>query len=277
MLSRTHRMAPIGVALGTLALVAACSQPGTPVSPSSQSASAAVIGVAEREQVELCKVYAVVVGPAVTFNVSVDVGRDGDVDTTFQVVLSDGQCQEIWNGGNDSLTITEVVPTGFTPTIVRTIQQGNNPPNTEAPVSSNTITAVASGDRGDRVVFTNTGTLPPPPPPGDQGCTPGYWKQDQHFDSWTAPFTPTTLFDDVFEDAFPGLTLLDVLNLGGGGLNALGRHTVAALLNAASSGVEYPLTTTQVINGFNGVFPGGDFETLKNRWAGFNELGCPLN
>ena len=37
-----------------------------------------------------------------------------------------------------------------------------------------------------------------------------------------------------FDDAFPGMTLLEVLSQGGGGLNALGRHTVAALLNAAS-------------------------------------------
>ena len=81
----------------------------------------------------------------------------------------------------------------------------------------------------------------------------------------------------MFEDAFPGKTLLEVLENGGGGLDALGRHTVAALLNAASSGVDYDLTTAQVISAFNAVFPGGDYETLKNRFAGFNEQGCPID
>jgi hypothetical protein len=79
----------------------------------------------------------------------------------------------------------------------------------------------------------------------------------------------------VFDDAFPGMTLLQVLELGGGGLNALGRHTVAALLNAAA-GIG-PLSTADVISAFNSVFPGGDYETLKNFFEGLNEAGCPLN
>jgi fibro-slime domain-containing protein/uncharacterized repeat protein (TIGR01451 family) len=112
---------------------------------------------------------------------------------------------------------------------------------------------------------------------GGEGCTPGYWKQSQHFDSWTAPLTPDTLFSDVFEDAFPGKTLLAVLKQGGGGLKALGRHTVAALLNAASPGVSYDLSVNDVIEGFNDVFPGGDYEGLKDLFEGFNEQGCPLN
>lgn len=114
---------------------------------------------------------------------------------------------------------------------------------------------------------------------GGDGCTPGYWKQDQHFDSYTAPYTPETLFSDVFEDAFPGLTLLDVMWQGGGGLNALGRHTVAALLNAASPDVDYSLSVDQVIDGFNAVHPGSksDYNDQKDVLEMYNELGCPLN
>jgi cysteine-rich repeat protein len=41
---------------------------------------------------------------------------------------------------------------------------------------------------------------------GDEGCTPGYWKQEHSFDSWTAALTPVTQFGSVFEDAFPGAT-----------------------------------------------------------------------
>ncbi len=114
---------------------------------------------------------------------------------------------------------------------------------------------------------------------GSEGCTPGYWKQSQHFDSWTSPYDPGDSFTSAgFENAFPGMTLLQVLEQGGGGLNALGRHTVAALLNTASGGVDYPYhSTSTVINAFNDVYPGGDYEGLKNIFAGFNELGCPLN
>jgi hypothetical protein len=112
---------------------------------------------------------------------------------------------------------------------------------------------------------------------GAEGCTPGYWKQDQHFDSWTG-YSPDQKFDTVFEDAFGELTLLEVLQQGGGGLNALGRHTVAALLNVASGDVDYAYTSTQtVIDAFNAVYPNGDYEGLKNIFAGFNELGCPIS
>jgi hypothetical protein len=89
-------------------------------------------------------------------------------------------------------------------------------------------------------------------------------------------YSPSQQFSDVFENAFPGLTLLDVLKQGGGGLQALGRHTVAALLNA-SSGINFGLTTTQVIDAFNAVFPGGAYETQKNAFAALNERTCPLN
>ena len=80
------------------------------------------------------------------------------------------------------------------------------------------------------------------------GRTPGYWKQDQHFSSWPAPYYPVTTTGlgattaTMFHQAgfqgsqFSGLTLLDVLGEQGnaGGYAALGRHIVAALLNAAS-------------------------------------------
>ena len=42
-----------------------------------------------------------------------------------------------------------------------------------------------------------------PPPPGGEGCTPGFWKQDQHFDSWVG-FAPTDSFETVFGVSVPG-------------------------------------------------------------------------
>ncbi len=57
-----------------------------------------------------------------------------------------------------------------------------------------------------------------------------------------APYDLTNQFSDHFDYAFPGMTLLDVLWQGGGGLKALGRHTVAALLHATVfEGLSVPL------------------------------------
>jgi hypothetical protein len=113
-----------------------------------------------------------------------------------------------------------------------------------------------------------------------QGCTPGYWKQQQHFDSWMV-FGPEDMFSAVFgNDAFPGMTLLQVLKQGGGGIKALGRHAVAALLNAASPGVSSDRTTEQVIDMFNTAYTSGDeenIENFKNFLNDSNEQGCPLD
>ena len=119
-------------------------------------------------------------------------------------------------------------------------------------------------------------------PFGFEGCTPGYWKQDQHFDSWQA-YSPTDEFNTVFgvSGPFPAsLTLLQALQLNGGGPNALARHAVAALLDSANSGVDYALTPAQVIAETQAALASGDatlIEATKNKFAVLNERGCPLN
>lgn len=204
-----------------------------------------------------------------------------EVDGVSIGTLTD-ECQTVAssNAVVQQVTVEEVVPGNTTlDSIVRI--HGAAPMAVTFPNVADTTTFVgvtsAVGfhglEHGTVLLFFNTVT----PPGGGEGCTPGYWKQDQHFDSWPAPYTPNTLFSDVFEDAFPGLTLLDVASQGGGGLNALGRHTVAALLNGASAGVDYDLTAADVIAAFNAVFPGGDYDGLKDEFEGFNEQGCPLN
>jgi hypothetical protein len=116
---------------------------------------------------------------------------------------------------------------------------------------------------------------------GGEGCTPGYWKQPHHFDSWVPPYSPIdpqTYFDDP--DVFgvgPHKTLLQVLKTGGGGEAALGRHAVAALLNAASGGVSYEYYVQGIKDMVKEAYDTGDFERIKNLFAQQNELGCPLN
>jgi hypothetical protein len=119
-----------------------------------------------------------------------------------------------------------------------------------------------------------------------QGCTPGYWKQSEHFDSWPAPYLPSTKFSAVFGDVIAVRTgattwvtdpsLLQALKARGGSLDAAARHVVAALLNGASAGVEYNLSAAEVISLWDSTYP-GDVEDLKNRLAMYNEQGCPLN
>ena len=117
-----------------------------------------------------------------------------------------------------------------------------------------------------------------PPPPPSEGCTPGYWKQSQHFGNWTAPYTPSTSFQSVFSVSGFG-TLLNALGLQGGGAQALARHGTAALLNAASSQVDYSMTTSQVITLVRTALQSGNATTIenaKNQLAALNESGCSL-
>ena len=110
-----------------------------------------------------------------------------------------------------------------------------------------------------------------------EGCSHGYWKN--HTSNWSSAYGPSTLFCDVFEDALPGFTLLAALQQGGGGINALGRETAAALLNAASTDVSFPRTPDDVIQSFNSVYPGtkSEYNQLKDEFEAHNTIGCPLN
>ena len=116
-----------------------------------------------------------------------------------------------------------------------------------------------------------------PPPTGTQGCTPGYWKN--HLAAWgPTGFSPSADFDATFGvDLFdPNITLLAAVGQGGGGVKALGRHAVAALLSASHPDVGYPLTTAEVIAAVQGAAAGGNLEAVKNQLEANNELGCPL-
>ncbi|MFW6089416.1 MAG: lysylphosphatidylglycerol synthase transmembrane domain-containing protein [Gemmatimonadota bacterium] len=113
---------------------------------------------------------------------------------------------------------------------------------------------------------------------GGEGCTPGYWKQPHHFDSWQG-YDPSDLYCDVF-GVGPCDTLLKALKTGGGGAKALGRHSVAALLNAASADVSYDMFVADLISAVQDAYADGTkgaFNSLKDVLEGFNEQNCPLN
>lgn len=119
------------------------------------------------------------------------------------------------------------------------------------------------------------------PPPSFQGCTPGYWKQTQHFGAWVG-YVPTGVnasrYNTVFGvNLFPAdPTLLQALGTGGGGARRLGRHSTAALLNAASGAVAYGMTPAQVIAAVQQAVASGDYDTAASMFEALNERGCPL-
>lgn len=108
------------------------------------------------------------------------------------------------------------------------------------------------------------------------GCTPGYWRQPQHFDSWPPPYFPSQYFDLVF-GVGPHLKLKDAVKTNGGGETALLRHATAALLNAASPDVMYQFSVAEVIALVQQAYATGDFEGVKNLFEAANENYCPLD
>ena len=208
------------------------------------------------------------------------ISSPGTYDVTFVGSISAGghndwQCRDVWiaGGAGSVVTVTETSITGGSNPYTTTISWDEvGTPNVS--VLGMAITGLVDGFTGSGVTafFTNTEESPP----GDEGCTPGYWKQRHHLGSWTT-YSPGDSYDGVFgvASAFGG-TLLDALKRGGGGENALGRHAVAALLNAASGGVSAAFSEAQVIAMVQGAYASGDFEAAKNLLAAANELGCPL-
>jgi len=120
-----------------------------------------------------------------------------------------------------------------------------------------------------------------PEEPGDEGLTPGYWKN--HLGAWTAPYAATTTLAQAgfTGGLFQGTTMLAALQGGGGpGLSGaqkiLYRAAVAALLNAASAEVDYPLSVAQVLAQVNAAVATGDRDAilaLASTLDAYNNLG----
>jgi hypothetical protein len=146
----------------------------------------------------------------------------------------------------------------------------------------------ASGETTTASTPTTTDTTPtttttPPTttqPPGGEGCTPGFWKNlKQHGDFWT--LDPEQSVQSVFSAATGpegDQTLIEALENGGGGVDALLRHAVAAVLNARA-GLDFPFTEAAIVAAVNAALTSGDpavIEALKNDLDEANNLGCPF-
>ncbi len=125
---------------------------------------------------------------------------------------------------------------------------------------------------------------------GDEGCTPGYWKN--HLSAWEE-YSPSTPLSEVFPGADLGkystVTMQQALSFkGGSGLDGatqiLLRAAVAAVLNASDDDLGYPLvrvggTGGGIINRVK-LAINSDNRTkilqLASQLDNANNLGCPL-
>ncbi len=284
------------IALGAASILAACSD-----APTSAPARR-TIGLSgpvrtttpgTPQTTTVCKV-----GPAgtYTFTLSSDPdvikteGWNGTMLVSNPFTLAAGQCVDVFQGAPaaDLVYVKEInLPSGITlDKIVFQLKGGDCASEPEA--CPQTVTGVpyvhfeVFTNKGYTVTFYNSGNPPPPPPPsGSQGCTPGYWKN--HVNRWSlTPYTTGQSFNTIFGVTTdphrfnPDITLLQALNNGGGGLEALGRHGVAALLST-SAGLNYGMTSAQVIQAVHDAIVSGNYEPTKNLLDGLNNQGCPLN
>ena len=142
------------------------------------------------------------------------------------------------------------------------------------PAGTTTVFAHLAGSPAQGAVITFYNSAIP-----RQGCTPGYWKEPVHWDSWPAGVDPSDPFSSIFANAFPGQSLLQVLSNDGGKLIALGRHAVAAYLNAST--VNYGMTPAEVVTLFNNAFASGNKDLIEAQKKILEDLNqqqpCPLN
>ncbi len=198
----------------------------------------------------------------------------GDISSDFPATLAP----------SESATVTKT----------RAIQVGDTSP------VNNTVTAIYQvNDLTNQLTREASASVTIP----NEGCTPGFWKNhpslwDQPTDAVSANLsnavtaagygpsngTTSALFKDTFglTDAQmsaagldSNLTLLQAINLGGGGFEKLARHGVAGALSAAS-GINYPYTTTQVLTMVHDAVVTLTPEPTATNLANANNLQCPL-
>jgi|GEM_PF-2839266 len=128
-------------------------------------------------------------------------------------------------------------------------------------------------------------------PPGEEGLTPGYWKNNaENWDavSWIT-YSPEDYFNDIFgvdvtlrgkgKSVNENPTLLEALGANGGGINALARHATAALLNASHPDIAYPMSQAQIIAAVQSAIAEGDdaIEDLATMLDMYNNYGANLD
>lgn len=199
----------------------------------------------------------------------------------FDVAVTEDNLRLSWDAVGSNLMRTMFVYTNQT-----------DPKSTNVYEYDGTVTSDASLSAPEEEEIVHFAFCYNEPQLGGEGCTPGYWRQEHHFDSWPAAFDPdATTFKDEFdrtitikakkgrgkpvsiEDPLLGESVRAI----GGGVNALARAGTAALLNAASSDVAYAFTVEQVKTKVQGAIDNGTEKDVAETLDEANNAVCPLN
>jgi len=134
-----------------------------------------------------------------------------------------------------------------------------------------------------------------PDTPGDEGCTPGYWRTHSIYapgnqadawppTGWHADQLVTEMFSEAGAYPVGDMTLHEALHGGGGpgadgGARILARAAVAAVLNASHPDVNYPHSVGSIVDAVNEALASGDrraMTSLAGELDEDNNLGCSL-
>jgi hypothetical protein len=150
------------------------------------------------------------------------------------------------------------------------------------PTTPTSTTTTSTTTTSTTTTSTTTTTTQPP---GDEGCTPGFWKN--HAAAWQG-YAPGQSLNSVFSvPASLGLgssTLLQALSFDGGPTLAdaaeiLLRAATAAVLSASHADIEYPQSAASIIASVNSALASGSRSTmlgLATTLDNQNNAGCPL-
>ena len=207
---------------------------------------------------------------------------------TLTFVVSDNNQAHFVAGANQITVLHYATPIGWNTPVLEGKNCGNGPqangeagfsgvfnvPTPQKSVANGGTWSQANCENPAALNFTgNVSYVPSTPPPtllNDRGCSPGYWKNH----NFPTGYTKGQLFSSVFANAFPGMSLQDVLSQGGGGLKSLGRHTVSAYFNAVVYGVtHYGLTPAQVVTKFNAAFASGNYGPTSDEFESMEDVG----
>lgn len=187
---RRSRFAFTFAGLAALVAFTACGEP--PTSHTGEYPAAASHADEDAPQVghfEVCKE-----GTDATFQVSIDGGPPTTVD------IADGNCQVVATVSRSvaSVSVTEVV--GSNMELVQIVRDSFWVDDDGAVGGSMTLTGTntVSGDIYGDVGFIATFQNRPVSGGGGEGCTPGYWKQRHHLDSWEGHAPSDVLSDAGF-------------------------------------------------------------------------------
>jgi uncharacterized repeat protein (TIGR01451 family) len=215
--------------------------------------------------VKTCDPQTASVGDLITYTITIsNCGTAEDGLDLENVTVSDSLLGDL----SASFVDTLAIGASDTQTFTRTLEATD--PNPLVNVATVNATVVTLGNPVEDEDQCEVGVA------GEEGCTPGYWKSSPG--CWEC-YSPSTLFSDVFGVSIDGNpTLMQALGAKGGGVKALARHAVAAILNACDGDIAYPMSEAQIIAQVADAINAGDkddIESLKNMLDMYNNYDCP--